>query len=58
MSFLGESRRLDNTRMKRELRLALRYPTVEAALAALPRPGPAAASPTQPPGGATRLASA
>jgi len=32
MSFLGESRRLDNTRMKRELKLALRYPTVEAAL--------------------------
>lgn len=32
MSFLGESRRLDNTRMKRELRLRLRYPTVEEAL--------------------------
>ena len=28
MSFLSESRRLDNGRMKRELRLALRYPTV------------------------------
>ena len=28
LSFLGESRRLVNTRMKRELRLALRYPTV------------------------------
>jgi hypothetical protein len=28
MSFLGESRRLLNTRMKRELRVALRYPTV------------------------------
>jgi nucleoside-diphosphate-sugar epimerase len=28
MSFLGESRRLSNRRMKRELRLALRYPTV------------------------------
>ncbi|MEY2952821.1 MAG: hypothetical protein RLZZ401_908 [Pseudomonadota bacterium] len=28
MSFLGESRRLDNQRMKRELRLRLRYPTV------------------------------
>jgi nucleoside-diphosphate-sugar epimerase len=38
MSFLSESRRLDNTRMKRELRLALRYPTVEAALALLPPP--------------------
>ena len=35
MSFLGESRRLDNTRMKRELKLALRYPSVEAALRAL-----------------------
>lgn len=32
MSFLGESRRLDNTRMKRELKLALRYPDVAAAL--------------------------
>jgi nucleoside-diphosphate-sugar epimerase len=32
MSFLSESRRLDNTRMKRELRVALRYPSVEAAL--------------------------
>jgi nucleoside-diphosphate-sugar epimerase len=28
LSFLSESRRLDNRRMKRELRLALRYPTV------------------------------
>ncbi len=27
-SFMAESRRLDNTRLKRELRLALRYPTV------------------------------
>ncbi|MBE7427726.1 MAG: NAD(P)H-binding protein [Ideonella sp.] len=36
MSFLSESRRLDNTRMKRELRLALRYPGIDAALAALP----------------------
>ncbi|MFI4928994.1 MAG: NAD-dependent epimerase/dehydratase family protein [Burkholderiales bacterium] len=35
MSFLDESRRLDNTRMKRELKLTLRYPTVEAALALL-----------------------
>ena len=31
-SFLGESRRLDNRRLKRELRLALRYPEVDAAL--------------------------
>ena len=28
MSFLGESRRLANRRMKRELRLVLRHPTV------------------------------
>lgn len=28
LSFMSESRRLDNTRMKAELRLALRYPTV------------------------------
>jgi nucleoside-diphosphate-sugar epimerase len=36
MSFLGESRRLDNTRMKRELKLVLRYPNVEAALVKRP----------------------
>ncbi|TFZ05206.1 NAD-dependent epimerase/dehydratase family protein [Ramlibacter henchirensis] len=29
LSFMGESRRLDNTRLKRELRLRLRYPTVD-----------------------------
>jgi nucleoside-diphosphate-sugar epimerase len=34
LSFMGESRRLLNTRMKRELRLALRYPTVQDAWAA------------------------
>ncbi|WP_244095738.1 NAD-dependent epimerase/dehydratase family protein [Rhodoferax ferrireducens] len=28
LSFMSESRRMDNTRLKRELRLALRYPTV------------------------------
>ena len=28
MSFMSESRRLDNHRLKRELRLRLRYPTV------------------------------
>jgi hypothetical protein len=28
LSFMSESRRLDNTRMKRELRLRLRYPQV------------------------------
>jgi nucleoside-diphosphate-sugar epimerase len=32
MSFMSESRRLDNTRLKRELRLRLRYPTVESGL--------------------------
>lgn len=32
MSFMGESRRLHNTRMKAELRLVLRYPTVSDAL--------------------------
>ncbi|HYP84073.1 NAD-dependent epimerase/dehydratase family protein [Variovorax sp.] len=35
LSFMGESRRLDNTRLKRELRLRLRYPTVDVGL----RPG-------------------
>ncbi|GAB4170006.1 MAG: NAD-binding protein [Rhodocyclaceae bacterium] len=34
MSFMAESRRLDNTRIKRELRLRLRYPDVHAGLAA------------------------
>jgi nucleoside-diphosphate-sugar epimerase len=29
LSFMSESRRLDNTRMKRELKLKLRYPTVD-----------------------------
>ncbi len=33
LSFMSESRRLGNTRMKRELRLKLRYPTPEALLA-------------------------
>lgn len=32
LSFMGESRRLDNRRLKRELRLRLRYPTVHAGL--------------------------
>jgi nucleoside-diphosphate-sugar epimerase len=31
LSFLGESRRLDNRRLKRELRLRLAYPTLDAA---------------------------
>jgi nucleoside-diphosphate-sugar epimerase len=34
MSFLEESRRLDNRRMKQELRLRLRYPSALAGLAA------------------------
>ena len=34
LSFMSESRRLDNTRMKRELRLRLRYPTVGDGLSA------------------------
>ena len=32
LSFMGESRRLDNTRLHRELRLALHYPTVREGL--------------------------
>ena len=34
MSFLSESRRLDNDRLRRELRLSLRYPTVREGLQA------------------------
>lgn len=34
LSFMGESRRLENVRMKRELKLQLRYPTVNAGIAA------------------------
>lgn len=34
LSFMGESRRLDNSRLKRELRVTLRYPSVEAGLRA------------------------
>ncbi|MET0544338.1 MAG: SDR family oxidoreductase [Variovorax sp.] len=33
LSFMGESRRLDNRRMKRELRVTLRHPTVHTGLA-------------------------
>ena len=36
LSFMGESRRLDNTRLKRELRLRLKYPTVDSGLRATP----------------------
>ncbi|MET0310576.1 MAG: NAD-dependent epimerase/dehydratase family protein [Burkholderiaceae bacterium] len=32
LSFMSESRRMDNARMKKELRVKLRYPTVEAGL--------------------------
>jgi nucleoside-diphosphate-sugar epimerase len=34
LSFMGESRRLDNSRLKRELRVKLRYPTVHTGLVA------------------------
>ena len=34
LSFMGESRRMDNTRLKRELRLVLLHPTVESGLRA------------------------
>ena len=34
LSFMGESRRLDNTRLKSELKLVLRYPTVAGGLRA------------------------
>jgi hypothetical protein len=34
LSFMNESRRLDNTRLKAELKLRLRYPTVDAGIAA------------------------
>jgi hypothetical protein len=33
LSFMNESRRLSNTRMKQELNVVLRYPTVDQALA-------------------------
>jgi nucleoside-diphosphate-sugar epimerase len=36
LSFMGESRRLDNTRLKRELRVRLRHPTVETGLQSSP----------------------
>ncbi|PXW94172.1 nucleoside-diphosphate-sugar epimerase [Sphaerotilus hippei] len=37
LSFMSESRRMDNSRMKRELRLSLRHPTVASGLADLQR---------------------
>lgn len=39
LSFMRESRRMDNTRLKRELRLKLRYPTVDVGLIPLPSGG-------------------
>jgi nucleoside-diphosphate-sugar epimerase len=42
LSFLGESRRLDNRRLKRELRLRLAYPTLDAVF------GPPALQPLDP----------
>ena len=36
LSFMSESRRMDNTRLKRELRLKLNYPTVQTGLLASP----------------------
>ena len=38
LSFMGESRRMDNTRMKRELRLRLLYPTVVEGLVSANQP--------------------
>ncbi len=38
LSFMRESRRMDNSRMKRELKLRLKYPTVGHALAGAPPP--------------------
>ena len=37
LSFMRESRRLSNARLKRELGIALRYPTVDACLLGMPR---------------------
>jgi nucleoside-diphosphate-sugar epimerase len=40
LSFMGESRRMDNTRLKRELRVNLRYPSVREGLCSSPPPAP------------------
>lgn len=48
LSFMSESRRLDNTRMKRELRLRLRYPQVAQGLQAAAVAFPAAPAPRDP----------
>jgi len=39
MSFMSESRRMDNTRLKRELRLRLTHPLVQSGLVSAPRSG-------------------
>ena len=44
LSFMSESRRMDNTRLKRELRLSLRYPTVNTGLIASAEAGAQAPS--------------
>jgi hypothetical protein len=38
LSFMNESRRLTNRRMKNELKVRLRYPTVADTLATIKRP--------------------
>ena len=38
LSFMSESRRLDNRRLKEELRVRLWYPTVESGLESVPSP--------------------
>lgn len=38
LSFMSESRQMDNTRLKRELKLTLRYPTVKTGLAEFAQP--------------------
>jgi len=49
LSFMSESRRLDNRRLKRELRAGLRYPTIADGLrAALERPDEAGRRPVAP----------
>jgi nucleoside-diphosphate-sugar epimerase len=48
LSFMRESRRLSNDRLKKELRVALLYPTVREGLAPLKSPAPASASSSGP----------
>jgi hypothetical protein len=49
LSFLRESRRLNNRRIKRELGLKLAYPTVEEGIAAAKQPAAAVANAETPP---------